>query len=188
MLAFALGGASCVWSDLRAARAIATPDIVVACNDAAAIYPGQLDAFVTLHPDKLPDWLGDRERAGHSPPRRVISHQRKTMNEGKGGDLVTELLEFTWPGHVGISGSSGLFCVRAALEVLKADKVLLAGVPMDDRPHFFDSKAWTEVRNFRQVWESLFPSLRSRVRSMSGWTQENLGAPDDEWINSEGCL
>lgn len=181
-IAFVLGGGACVHEDLAAAEKLCTPDHVVACNDFGAEYPGELDAFVTLHPDELPRWIGARRENGYPEPKRIISHKVRTMQDGKGEPFVTQTHEFRWQDFVGVSGSSGLFCVKVAFEILGAKKVILCGVPMDDRPHFFDTEKWEAVRNFTGTWEQLIPVLRDRVRSMSGWTRETLGAPSPDWI------
>lgn len=168
-IAVVLGSAAGNWDELSRASQIAPVRYLVAVNDAACHYPGQVDAFVTLHPEKLSGWLGARRTAGLSEPATVIAH---TKNQH-----VTEVEEYQWPemrAGAGKSGSSGLFAVKIALE-RTALPVVLCGVPLEEnRAHFFCDAAWDEVRQFRDAWGLVLPRL-TRVRSMSGWTAELLG-------------
>lgn len=160
-----LGGASGAWDELVRASQIAPVRYIFAVNDAAMHYPGRLDAFVTLHPEKLPGWLGARQTADLPRPAAVIAHAPH--------DMVTEVVDYKWPEQQS-SGSSGLFATKIALE--RTDlPVVLCGVPMDaSRAHFFNGQPWDEVNQFRDAWEQVKPRL-TRVRSMSGWTASLLG-------------
>lgn len=142
-----------------------------AVNDAAVDYPGALTAFCTLHPEKLAMWLAARRAAGRPDPADVIAHQRHP--------LVDEVLDYQWPGMTG-SGSSGLFAVKAAL--LRGYRVVCCGVPMDGkRTHYSNSTFKSDVNAFRDAWLIAKPRMQN-VRSMSGWTAELLGTPDDEFL------
>ena len=164
-IAVVLGGAAGAWEELAAASRIAPVRHIFAVNDAAMHYPGHLDAFVTLHPEKLSGWLGARRTAGLPEPGAVIAHRMDTH--------VTEAVEYKWPEQQS-SGSSGLFATKIALE-RTALPVVLCGVPMDAaRAHFFNDQPWTDVDQFRAAWEQVKGRL-ARVRSMSGWTAELLG-------------
>lgn len=164
-IAVVLGGAAGAWEELAAASRIAPVRHIFAVNDTAMHYPGHLDAFVTLHPEKLSGWLGARRTAGLPEPGAVIAH--------RSDPLVTEVVNYQWPEQQS-SGSSGLFAVKIALE-RTALPVVLCGVPMDAaRAHFFNGQPWTDVEQFRAAWEQVKPRL-ARVRSMSGWTAEILG-------------
>lgn len=160
MIAAVLGGASGGFDELAALGPV---DAVYAVNDAASEYPGELAAFVTLHPEKLHKWLPLRS----APTGEVIAHEAHP--------LVTRAVDYRFPG-MNASGSSGLFATKIALEA-GADRVVLCGVPMDAvRAHYFDPTAWSEVEAFRDAWHIALPHL-SKVRSMSGWTAELLGKP-----------
>lgn len=166
-IAVVLGGAAGAWDELSRASAIQPIRYLVAVNDAASHYPGHLDAFVTLHPEKLSGWLGARRTAGLPEPATVIAHTT--------APLVTEVVDYQWPGQTG-SGSSGLFAAKIALE-RTALPVVLCGVPMQaERAHFFNDQPWGEVDQFHAAWEWAHKDERlARVRSMSGWTAELLG-------------
>jgi len=171
-LAVVLGGAS---GGLDELASLPRFDAVFAVNDAAADYAGPLAAFVTLHHEHLPRWLGKRRAAGLPDPGEVIAHVEAPH--------VTRVVDYRWPG-MNASGSSGLFAAKVALEA--GHRVVLCGVPMDPkRAHYFDPAPWTEVDQFRAAWEIALPRLRERVRSMSGWTAEILGKPAPDWLLAE---
>lgn len=170
-LAAILGGAAGGFKELR--EIAHRVDAVYAVNDAAAQYPGALAEFVTLHPEHLSRWLGERRAAGLPEPGDIVAHSAS--------EHVTEVDDYRWPG-MDTSGSSGLFAAKRAL--LKHEHVVLCGVPMDAaRGHFFNSAPWTDVEAFREAWRLALPHLVDRVRSMSGWTADLLGRPDFLWLD-----
>lgn len=163
--------------DIADALDLFTPDIVVACNDAGAIWPGRLDAWVTLHPEKLPDWRDQRRVNGHPDAARYMVHGSYLP------DWMT-LAEFRFPGQVE-SGSSGLFAAKVSLIDLGADLAVMAGIPLTRTPHFFDRDQWQAAVGYRAVWQALRPQYRARIRSMSGWTAEHFGRPDGKPVTYE---
>ncbi|AZV00267.1 hypothetical protein GCM10017635_09520 [Paracoccus kondratievae] len=176
-IALCIGGASCVHQDIADALDLFTPDFVVACNDAMTVWPGSLDAVVTLHPEKLPGWRTERLARGYPDAARYLAH----------GDALPgwiDLVEFRFPGQSN-SGSSGLFTAKAALIDLGADIAVLAGIPLTRTPHFFDADQWQAAGGYREVWAALRPEYRARIRSMSGWTAEHFGRPDGAPIRIE---
>jgi hypothetical protein len=182
--ALVLGSASCLQDDLDALDALAGPwsGIVVACNDAGWLYPGRLDHWASLHPERFPDWLPRREDA--------IATLWTTPESMRDGDElrrhpheVRDLAPW-WHKH-GNSGSSGMLAVQVAL--LHADRAVLCGMPLDTRAHRpgvigpppggFDM-----AHAFRETWEAQTPRMVDRVRSLSGWTKDLLGEPSKHWI------
>ena len=171
-LAAVLGGAAGAFTELEMLRGMANVQGVYAVNDAAAQYPGPLEAFVTLHPEKLPEWRPLRSNVDSSHKCEYVAHSEHP--------LVTRVADYRWPG-MNASGSSGLFAVKVALE--KYDRVVCCGVPMDaSRAHFFDSRPWVDVDSFWQAWLAALPYIATRVRSMSGRTAELLGRPTPEFL------
>lgn len=201
-LALVLGGADCVWRDLAALETLIGgpwPGLVVVVNDLGNVWPRRVDAWASVHPEKLlgpigwrdaqkrrHGWLGQRLAAGLSAPRRIFTTLRDSRYSWvvDGEELVTKLDQWA-------SGSSGLFAVRAAYE-LGARRVVLAGVPMDARAHFVEStvhkvgKPWASSASHRRAWtdRKVEPRLRERTRSLSGWTREHFGAPTLRWLTS----
>lgn len=170
MRALVLGAAASLWSDLDALGP--WPDVVIAVNRAGVAYQGRLDHWVTLHPEFLAGWLTER---GGTP---VTWCQR--AHAGAPVDIVPQRI----PPH----GSSGLFAVRIALRILGARRVVLAGMPIDDGPHFYDAggvRSGPSFTGYRPEWiRAHRQEFGGRVRSLSGWTRMRLGAPDREWL---GC-
>lgn len=175
MIALVLGGSARVWEDAEAARALAPDAPVVAVNDAIPRWEGDLAAAVTLHAEKLADWIAARRAAGLPEPVRFI-----TMDD-KRRPAWAEVVPHHFEGQASL-GSSGLFAVKVALHELGADGVILCGIGMDPTPHFVRGGEWRSAPRFRRGWVEVMPALRDRVRSMSGWTRERLGAPSPEWV------
>lgn len=174
-----LGGGACVWSDVGAALDLGEFDGVVACNDVGAAWPGPLDAWVSLHTGKMVLWGERRARAGHEPAKAIYG---QTQPRGRAAPMASHTVEFKFPGQ-SHTGSSGLFALKVALIDLGFDKAVLCGVPMEhSERHFFDIKPWRGALSHRQGWKEALPVIRDRARSMSGWTREILGAPDEEWL------
>lgn len=185
-----LGGASCVRDDFAALEAMVGapwPGIVVAVNDIGCHWSGRLDAWVTLHPEKLHvdkdhpqawGWLQQRAEAGH--PNGFLTVAKRNP------ELVDRLVT-PWA-----AGSSGLLAVVAAEGVYGCgpggSRAVLCGVPLDDRPHFTGSlvhpagKRWSSADSHWRGWKRNLDRMRGWVRSMSGRTRDHLGAPDAEWL------
>lgn len=169
-LAVVLGGARCVWEDLERLSALAEPDVVVATNDAGAHYRGPLHHWATLHYEKLPAWMAERESRNLPPAENVWVHDRAPA-AFQGRRLAD------W------GGSSGLFAVRVALAA-GCERVVLCGVPMEmEEAHFFDSRRWGFAGRYRQAWTRHAEEIAASVRSMSGWTAQLLGEPDEVWLS-----
>jgi hypothetical protein len=172
--ALCLGGADGVRDDWAGALSLGQFDFIVACNDVGAIWPGRLDVWVTLHPEKLTGWREQRRASGFHDAARYLVH----------GDYVPDWMEqaeYRFPGQ-GDSGSSGLFTAKVALIDLGADRAVLAGIPLVRTSHFFDGVQWEAAGGYRTIWEGLRPEYRARIRSMSGWTAYFFGTPTTEWL------
>lgn len=173
LTALVLGGAACVWEDMEAALDMFQPNVIVAVNDVGTRWPGGLNYWVTLHPDKMPAWRAERERRGFRPAMCHVGHQAA---EG-----IDKVLDYRWPG-MNASGSSGLFAVKVAMD-RGADRVVLAGVPMKpEQAHFFAGATWSDCQSFIDGWHDALPYIKDKVRSMSGWTKQILGEPLPEWL------
>lgn len=175
-----LGGAACVWDDIAAYTG--PVDGVVACNDIGADWPGELDAWVSLHPEKFrtAGWVAKREANGFPRAKRLFGYCTSV-------DRMRD--EFRTPGLERLatdktkelgSGSSGLFAAEVALDELGFDNGVLCGVPLSKMPHYFDEADWDQNRRFSKRWLKLPDDFKARLGSMSGWTREFLGGPDME--------
>lgn len=176
--ALVIGGANTVWADVEAALEIGEFDGVVACNDVGALWPGPLDGWATLHPEKLRLWVERRSRNGYPPAAEVFQYEHRT-GLAKGATRATE---YRFPGQQH-SGSSGLFALKVALVDLGFERAVLCGVPMSsDLEHFYETKPWRGAMSHQRGWNEVWPQIGDRARSMSGWTRERMGEPDKEWL------
>lgn len=167
-----LGAAASLWTDLAGLGD--WPGAVMAVNRAGAFHAGRLDHWVSLHPDRLGGFMAERERAG-----RAIDCTTWCQR----GDPETRV--DVVPQALGCSGSSGLYAVRIALGILKAQRVVLAGMPMDGGPHFYDTgrRSGPSFVPYRPEWRrAARDEFAGRVRSLSGWTADLLGRPDPDWL------
>lgn len=173
-VALILGGARCLWEDFAKALELTEgrERIIVATNFAGRFYKGDIDAWVTLHPEQFAPWRDERSMTGLNTDYRAFAHANRRNPSG------AEVWPLAW------SGSSGLFGAQVAVEALEAAGAILCGVPMEvDGGHFAEPGDWPLVEKykpaFRDAHEAGFP-----IRSMSGWTRELFGEPDTDWLDS----
>jgi hypothetical protein len=180
--ALVLGGAACLQEDLDAYSG--PIDAVVACNDAGAIWPRHLDAWVTLHPYYWlsKGWLAAREQAGFSPAAKLIASSPKDvakMRSQDGLDITTS--DWLFPGtdeaSKDASMTSGIYAAKVALVDLGHDRAVLCGIPLSPIPHFFDVMPWKSADRYAKRLPRIPAEFRSRIRSMSGFTRGFFGAP-----------
>lgn len=174
VVALALGGARNVFDEAAAAYALLGRefDMVVACNDVGADWKGKLTHWATLHPDKFREWELRRHKNGHPMAYEVHFHRHYVRT-------TPYKITHDW------TGSSGLLAVKVALEA-GAQRVVCAGIPMTPSAHYHDhpNKAWRYAAHHQRGWSVHMHELRGRVRSMSGWTAQQLGMPDREWLGA----
>ncbi|ASY62517.1 hypothetical protein SJ05684_c10600 [Sinorhizobium sojae CCBAU 05684] len=176
MRAVVIGGGAPVWDELEQAESLCDFDLLIAINDAGAKYPGIVDYWVTLHPEKLGIWAKQRQENGFAPARHHVAHEDNTHAARRNAFPLSFMVPYTWP------GSSGLFAVEVAIKKLGCEKIVLCGVPMTATPHFFDNVNWDAVAGFWDAWPIAYPHIKDKVRSMSGRTKELLGAPSRAWL------
>lgn len=173
-----LGGAQSVWRDVVYLEALVGgpwPGLVIACNEIGVYWPRELHHWVTLHPhrfhrvvDGQGDWLSRRWEAFHPPARYTWAHSQEP-------DAPVSRTFTPWE-----HGSSGLEMVNVAKEELGANRLVLCGVPMDMQPHFNSREPWHRAVDFWPAW----PERSADLRSMSGQTRKQFGAPTLEWLEA----
>lgn len=169
-----LGSANCLRDDLRRALAMGEFEGVVAAKHAGIEWTGELDAWVSLHPDRFAELIAERSAKGSPPSLRHFGHKAQ---EG-----VCEGVQYKFEGQ-NKSGSSGLFACKVAID-LGFDRLVLCGIPLEKEFGRIDGKShWNGATSFRQGFLEARPALAGRARSMSGWTQRILGTPTSEWLN-----
>ncbi len=183
--ALILGGASCLHDDLaKLEELVGGPwsGIVCATNDAGYDYPHPIDHWVTQHPEHLPDWMEKRRLAGYDMDFTVWGGVWRTGRDDRKYTWVDQVLRITRV------GSSGMHAVEVALH-LGAERIVLCGVPMDFRPHFFNPRQpWNSPSAHWDAWTDAAPEWADRVRSFTGWTAELLGTPDEAWLSTSPAL
>lgn len=170
MIALCLGGARSVWADYARAREMVGPHIVVACNFSGIRFDGSLDAWVTLHPDRLDGWMKDRAERGLNMDFRTFAHEA-------GAD---EIVAQRW------DGSSGLYMAQVALEQMGATGAVLCGVPMEPEAGHIDAAGLWNVRDRYLAGFEAAKAGGANIRSMSGWTAALFGEPDAAWLQECG--
>lgn len=158
-----IGGAPCFESDL--ARYAPPSDCkVMVINDQGCSFPGRIDYWVTLHPEKMHQWQAKR-RENDRLNQDYITITYDRPNPQARIDKMTG----DW------GGSSGLFACKVGLEE-GFDHIVLCGIPMDSTPNVFrpGEKVWAEFKAFRTAWVERADDIRGKVFSMSGWTRELL--------------
>ena len=174
--AMVLGSGRGVWEDLKGFNPKGWG--IVAVNTMGLFYRDRVDHIASLHPDE-PNYWRDLRKPYFCDDSPVITH----CNAGRNPNA-----DHTWAIEGGNNGTSGLFGVMLAL-ALGYERVVLAGIPLDDSGHFYDppDKLSGGFRSsfIRSEWiktSQLF--FHDRVRSKSGWTREHLGEPDDQWLRT----
>lgn len=179
--ALCVGGASCVWDDVRAWEAQyggQWDGLIIAANDIGSHWPRILDHWVSLHPNKFERWKALRAEQGMPACAPVTWGRERRMSEPR----VTDRVLKPWPG-----GSSGMFAVQVARE-LGCSRIILCGIPMTPTPHFGQSQEvfgpqWIQAAGHWKAWPRQKHLMDGWVRSMSGRTRELLGAPTMEWLH-----
>lgn len=173
MIALCLGGAKSVWQEYAAAKSLIgnRPHIVIACNYAGIQFSGHLDAWATLHPERFDAWREERAGRGFNTDHRAFIYKVKQRSAG-------EVVPYRW------YGSSGLYMAQVALSEMGASGAILCGVPMNDTGgHIHWGETWDHAYHYRDGFKRA-KDERANIRSMSGWSAELFGIPDEEWIKS----
>jgi len=176
--ALVLGGASCLEADITQARALIDPAacVVLAVNDAGFWWPNRLDHWVSMHAEEFPE--RERIRAERGYPDGYTRWTRPYPCGLMYREAFADELFGGW------YGSSGLLAVGIAIERLGCDRIMLCGMPMDERAHFNREGAFTAANGYRVGWRRHMIEMADRVRSFSGWTADQLDIPDTGWLTS----
>lgn len=174
-IALVIGGAQCVWNDIKSALNLFKPDLVIAINDIGVEWPQNLDHWVSYHSDQLLKWVDKRKELGLPPAKQLWTGPAYPRG------VVPSVMK-SLPCY---GGSSGFLAVTLGVEIEHC-KVILAGVPMDPAmPHFnqkFKGAPWIDGRNYQKHWLENQNKLKDDVRSFSGYTRQLFGEPTKEWI------
>ena len=169
--ALVIGCSDQVKSDLRIYKP-KTND-VIACNDAGCYYQQPIRHWVAVHAALFTQW--ENLRKFRKFEGFYHTHTIKYGTFGGHAHFVWEIEKF--------GGSVAMLATIVALE-MGYNRVVLAGCPMDDSPHFWDlclderPKLALDGPSIRDCWTlAKDVYFKDRVRSLSGWTRELLGGP-----------
>lgn len=165
--------------EYRAALELGAFDDVLVVGMMAVNFPGRVDHLVSFHAELFDMWAEQRAAAGLLPVGCYWGATYKGRNLGADTTRASPLKYAPCLG-----GSSGFLATEGvALRSLRADRVVLAGIPMlADEAHHGDAQWWDEADNYWATWLEHKTFLRGRVTSMSGRTRELLGEPTKEWL------
>lgn len=164
------------YAELAAAQALGRAD-VMAVNFAACFVEGPCHHVASLHYHHVGAYRDCRAGLPHCDHQ--IVPETHGYREHPGVDRVwTE-----WDTEEGRWGTSSLFAVRVAL-ALGYERVILAGVPLDDAGAFYDPPGFppnpaADYRTVRPAWRQAAKTwFEGRVTAVGqSWTAELVGAP-----------
>lgn len=176
MKVMVLGCAACVYEDAEKALELFTPDLIVAVNHIGTVYP-KVDHWASCHIDLFPQWV--LERASNDLPAAQL-----WTNETKIPNLSPAQKAMSIKGAPYCDTSSGGLGIDVAVFGLKADKVVVCGVPLENGPHFYEGEQFTWQDPYRYKWTHNMNKWGDKVRSLSGWTRTQLSYPTPEWLDA----
>ena len=180
-----VGRAGGALEEYAQARALCAFDDIIVVGKMGEAFPDRIDYWCSFHPNLFAKWIATRAKRLLSPAARFWgpTYQGRKLERGTPVGLPIEYIAC-------IGGSSGYMAVEGALDVLHADRVVLAGIPLTAEaghaaealePHDV-GRPWGEADIYWATWEENAARLRGRVCSMSGRTRDLLGAPTPAWL------
>jgi len=172
-----LGSAWCVDSDLKKALGLRPGAFLIGVNRTVGHY--KCGMMVAIDRKKAQAWKQSHlDRFGP-----VELHGGR---EGAYGAIEAyPWYDHFWPELQEGGGTSCLLAARIALEV-GFNEVILCGAPLSCGPYLDGEDDWSrrndiQLRAYRNPWRKLMHKglLYGKVYSMSGWTRDLLGEPDE---------
>lgn len=163
-----IGSAPCVFADLEDLDRITAPDrFDLMAVGLSTVRDVQLryDYVANNHPENGPA-IRQLLASGDNEAARVIGPL-----PGPGVDIVEPYRPPT--------GSSAITGVLAAIR-MGYRKIVLCGCPLTG-----NAPAGNPYEEFRAGWQAKRSELFGIVKSLSGWTQELLGAPTEAWLSKK---
>lgn len=180
--ALVIGCSANVWAEVEAAQALAKFDAVYCAKMSGVHWKGGRFIWCGLHPEWQAGYSAERGALGLHMDFETVSPPDSELGTAGKSRVIDRRVSYRWPG-MDASASSGGYAAKVALED-GFDRVVLAGVPMDvSASHFTRGKPWLHRDSFTIGFQKSVPFFAGRVRSMSGWSQELLGAPSPAWLN-----
>lgn len=156
----------------------------------------------TLHEPLVDSWKVQSRKfrrvvieAGHKHVVQAIPH--RTAHFITHGRVPAPSIDYCWRfRHT--AGTSGAYAMKGNI-CLGYERIIACGIPLDGSGHFHDPPGERTCQEFdrkaddggpgemHKTWLEMIkqlPVISERVRSMSGYTREWLGAPDAAWLAS----
>lgn len=184
-LALVVGSAECVYEDVAEANRLTFFDAVCCVKRMGIEWPYKFDIWAGLHPEYMTDFIARRKAKGLPGGYRVVCPPDGEIDEKhRGVKCIDDRVSYRWPG-MNASAGSGIYGAKVMIDA--GYRVVLAGVPMDDRPHVMNHEKWgtgkwLQKDGFMTGFELATPYLRGKCVSVSGYTKEILGGPTPEWL------
>lgn len=173
-LAVVVGRAPCRDNDLEALGDVKADYLAI--NESGIVLP-KVHYWGSIHGDKLKRWLDDRMSSSLPEPGVVVGNFIEVPNDPR----ISRWKASPYP------GSSAMFMVRWAL-FFGYRRIVLCGVPLEGHQGVLPDGSMSNdpggYHVYRKGWvakEKHLP-ITDCVRSMSGWTRDRYGAPDEEFL------
>lgn len=158
---------------------------VIAVNDAARFV--RAFALFSLHRRKLAGWRADQIKFRGCDDGYLTTHsagkRHRTTNIGV--DTKDHDVDFAWPDAVS-TGSSGWSAVKMA-KLMGFSHIIMCGIPMSKGNYATGTKgrwnkAWKDQRVVDGYRQGIMKDVgwHDNVFSMSGYTREKFGYPDEK--------
>ncbi len=176
-----MGGGRSLWQDLHKINVEKWQGHIMGVNDIIAYWQGPMEHAVSMHNEYMAGWIKFRLGHNYGLGKKPYVHYYK---HGPGVDCV-------WEEVAQICATSGLFGAIIGI-LLGYEKIILAGVPIDNSGHFFDPpldlfplyKTPFEDRSIHVTWDQAQNEFfKNRVRSLSGNTARWIGEPTEDWLH-----
>ncbi len=182
MRALVIGCAGKVWDEVKRAERLCEYDAVYCVKLAGVHWTGGRFTWVGLHPEWQEKYSAERAALGHHMDFETVAPPDNELGTAGKGHKIDRRVSYRYKG-MNSSASSGGYAAKVALDD-GFERVVIAGVPMEAHAaHFTRGQPWLQRDSFTIGFEKSAPYFAGRVRSMSGWTAELLGAPTEPWLN-----
>ena len=171
-----MGGAKCVWDDLNeASKIISLPFDLAAVNDIGVYYSNRINHWLSLE-RKISEWYEQRNNNHYDMRLLVHVYYHDKLIDHK------RHINYFWKMNESPI-MSGIFA-PIALKSLGYSKIILAGIPSDEQPRFFDppNKKYHASKASKSNWLNFQDYFGDSLRSMSGYTRELFEEPTREWL------
>ena len=177
------GGGERMWDELTEAKEILSerPDFAMCALNVAGVFVPGLDHWFVTNINKGAVFAAMRECARERDPGYGAMH-----TPGRSFLPETVARQQFWP--IETKGTIAMFAVRV-LSSLGFKRIILAGIPLDDKSGYFYGAPWEKFGMSDEViafWEQWAPQLRHVVRSLGGRTMNDiLGRPTADWLGED---